>query len=67
MRQVCFWTYIYGICVCVCACMCVSISNNLFLNFRYLLLPVLLGKMNLHLQSKELSERHKFLELAEVY
>lgn len=36
-------------------------------SIKYLLLPALLGYLNLNLQSKELSERYKILEIAEVY
>lgn len=36
-------------------------------NIRYLMLPALLGNLNLAQQSKELSERLEFLQFAEVY
>lgn len=36
-------------------------------SIKYLLLPALLGNLNLTLQSKELSQRYKFLEISEVY
>ncbi|GFQ88810.1 hypothetical protein TNCT_177771 [Trichonephila clavata] len=36
-------------------------------SIRYLLLPVLLGSLNLNIQNKDMSERMKNVEIAEVY